>query len=237
MNDDTWMEFSGVVINKGYSILEQPASSSIDGRTQSLAFSLLARSLSNYSGALVLMEAGRIVEARMLVRACLENEFFLRALKADPKNFWTQLQVDDVKHRQQRGEHYFATSEGVDENVARRLREWLKKSKVEHPDAKSISPKKMAAGNPTYIAYAQMSSDAGHASQTSLSRHMVRNKSGVPQFTPHAPIGEDEVVDTFRWGCLSLIRACGTVNELIGKSENDSIQEIVERYGKLLGMW
>ena len=39
--------------------------------------------------------------------------------------------------------------------MARRLRQWLKTSKAEHPKPKAISPQAIAGGNPTYIAYAQ----------------------------------------------------------------------------------
>ncbi len=230
------MDFCDVVSRKGHEILGQSAVENVDGRTQSLAFALLARSLSIMSGMLLLMKEDRIVEARMLVRACLENEFFLGALKQDPKKFWQELQEDDVLHRQRRGQHYFGSRGDVDESVARRLREWMKTSKAEHPKPKAISPKAIAGDNPTYIAYAQLSSDAGHASLTSLNRYLIRGQDRVPRFTPHAPVAEEEVVDTYRWVTLSLIRSFGTVNEILEKPEDNGIRDIVQRYGSLLGM-
>jgi hypothetical protein len=188
------------------------------------------------AGVVVMMRENRIVEARMLVRGCLENEYFLGALKDNPKKFWQELQEDDVLHRQQRGQHYFSGAGGVDENVSRRLREWLKKSRVEHPKPRAISPKSIAADNPIYIAYAQMSSDAGHASLTSLNRYIIRGEDRVPRFTPHAPVTEEETIDTYRWVALSLIHSLGTVHAILGSPEDEGIRDIVQNYGRLLGM-
>lgn len=231
-----WADFCDVLSLKGYEILGHPAVENVDGRTQTLAFALLARSLSLMAGMQILLKGNRIVEARMLVRACLENEFFLGALKEDPEKFWKELQEDDVMHRQQRGQHYFGSAGDADESVARRLREWLRTSKAEHPKPRAISPKAIAGDNPTYIAYGQLSSDAGHASLTSLKRYVIRGEDSISRFTPHAPVTEEEIVDTYRWVTLSLIRSLGTVNEILGKAEDDGIRGIVQRYSELLGM-
>jgi hypothetical protein len=112
----------------------------------------------------------------------------------------------------------------------------MRTSKAEHPKPRGISPKAIAGDNPTYIAYAQLSSDAGHASLTSLNRYLIRGEDRIPRFTPHAPVTEEEIVDTYRWVTLSLIRSFGAVNEMLGKPEDDGIRDIVQRYGKLLGM-
>lgn len=52
-----------------------PAMQADGSETKSLGALLLARSLSNLRGSLILIDAGRLVEAKVIVRCCQENMF------------------------------------------------------------------------------------------------------------------------------------------------------------------
>jgi hypothetical protein len=49
-----------------------------------VALSLLARTIGNFEGALVMLDQNRIVEARALIRCCWENLFWSAALRVCP---------------------------------------------------------------------------------------------------------------------------------------------------------
>jgi Family of unknown function (DUF5677) len=69
-----------------------------------LALTLLARSVSNLKGVLVLLRAQRIVEARTITRCCLENSYWTVALSERGEKFVRQMLHDEMTHRKARGQ-------------------------------------------------------------------------------------------------------------------------------------
>src|SRR5262252_10929097 len=69
-----------------------------------LAIRLASRALSNFRGVFVLIENRLVVEARILVRCCFENAFWIAGLHADGEAFARKILQDEMKSRQTRGE-------------------------------------------------------------------------------------------------------------------------------------
>jgi hypothetical protein len=65
---------------------------------------LLARTLSHAKGVRVLLKAGRILEARILTRNCLENGFWLAGLVDGGDSFVEGMKQDEQKRRSSRGQ-------------------------------------------------------------------------------------------------------------------------------------
>ena len=76
-----------------------------------LALTLLARTISNLKGALILLDARRIVEARTITRCCLENLYWTIALTEKGDAFVLQMRDDDLGHRKATGQAIFANEE------------------------------------------------------------------------------------------------------------------------------
>jgi hypothetical protein len=68
-----------------------------------IAFALVARTISNLKGALGMIEAGQIIEARTLARCCWENLFWAAALTKKGDKFVRQVVSDDAFSRVKRG--------------------------------------------------------------------------------------------------------------------------------------
>jgi Family of unknown function (DUF5677) len=68
-------------------------------KVNTTGIALVARSASNMRAILLLAEAGQIVEARALLRALLENFFYLGNLITEREHFVKQMYDDDASHR------------------------------------------------------------------------------------------------------------------------------------------
>jgi hypothetical protein len=64
-----------------------------------LALTLLARTVSNMKGTLLLLDAKRIVEARTIARSCLENFYWMIGLADEGEAFVRKMRDDEMSHR------------------------------------------------------------------------------------------------------------------------------------------
>lgn len=104
-----------------------------------LALTLLARTMSNFKGALLLLEHRRVIEARVITRCCLENSYWVAGLAAEGDKFARKMLHDEIGHRQIRVQHLFATGLPLGGQGEARLRSWLRNSakhfkKRQNPD-------------------------------------------------------------------------------------------------------
>ena len=144
------------------------------------AMALLARTMSNFRGALLLLEHRRVIEGRVITRCCLENSYWIAGLVAEGEKFTREMLHDEIGHRQIRGQRLFASGLPLGDKVEERLRAWLKNSSKRFKNAKTLTPKTVAlktAIGKSYIFYEQLSSDAAHPSLDALNRHVI----------PHTP--------------------------------------------------
>ena len=106
-----------------------------------LALTLLARTVSNLKGALLLLEAKRVVEARTITRCCLENFYWTVGLAEKGEDFVRKMRDDELSHRKVQGQSIFATQVQLEGDVRERLRTWMKATNRRFGEAKSLSPK------------------------------------------------------------------------------------------------
>jgi Family of unknown function (DUF5677) len=136
---------------------------------------LLARTISNIKGAVLLLAARRIVEARTITRCCLENLYWTVGLAEEGESFARKMRDDEMSHRKALGQSIFATEIQLEEEVASRLRNFIKGANSQ-ASARSLSPKQVAEIRPdfekTYIFYGHLSADSAHPSVTALNRYV-----------------------------------------------------------------
>jgi len=82
---------------------------------------LLARTLSHAKGVRALLKVGRVLEARILTRNCLENGFWIGGLIDEGHNFVDKMVQDQQKRRSMRGQLLFDQQILTDADVAKRL--------------------------------------------------------------------------------------------------------------------
>jgi hypothetical protein len=183
-----------------------------------LALALLSRTLSNFNGAAMMIEAGLIVEARTLTRCCFENLLWLAELAARRAEFVEEMVRDDVASQQGRGKMALSWSERLEESAPyeKGLRERLERLKEKYPKSKPIKFSDLgqeSGVDQSYMWYRLLSADAAHPSLTSLARYFERQPDNVLMLSmlPAAKLKEE---DTLQFASQALLGVCVATCEI-----------------------
>jgi hypothetical protein len=200
-----------------------------------LAMALLARTMSNFRGALLLLEHRRVIEGRVITRCCLENSYWIAGLVAEGEKFTREMLHDEIGHRQIRGQRLFARGLPLGDKVEERLRAWLKNSSKRFKNAKTLTPKTVAlktAIGKSYIFYEQLSSDAAHPSLDALNRHVIPHTPNEVGGIDVEPVPRDEeTAETLEYLCMAVMGVCVGVNEILGGTQGgDSLNALADQY-------
>jgi len=204
-----------------------------------LALMLLARTLSNVKGALLLLDAKRVVEARTITRCCFENLYWSIGLAEEGDSFVRKMRDDEMSHRRAQGQSIFAAEVQLEENVNARLREFMKGANKKFGNARTLTPKQVAQVRRdferTYIFYGHLSSDSAHPSVSALNRYAVsdtEHEAGGIDVEP--VVSEKELAETFEYLSMAAIGVCVAVNQIIdGAKGGETLNAIADRYSVL----
>ncbi len=189
-----------------------------------LALTLLARTLSNLKGTLLLLREKRIIEARTITRCCYENAYWVIGLAEEGEAFVRKMQHDEMSHRKQLGQFVFEN--GVTLEAEDRLRAWLRNTNKRFADAKMLYPKQVAALSDiwrSYVFYSQLSSDAAHPSVTALNRYVVPHTADEVGGINVEPIVKgEEIEETLELLCQAVMCVCVGVNQMLGGTQGGS---------------
>jgi len=202
-----------------------------------LALMLLARAVSNMKGTLLLLDAKRIVEARIIARSCLENFYWAVGLAEEDEAFVRKMRDDEMSHRRAQGQSICNDVE-LEETVKQRLQAFMRASGKKFGDAKTLSPKQVARIREdfqrTYIFYGHLSADA-HPSVTTLNRYAVLDTADEIGGIDVEPVIKDaEVAETLEFLCMAAVGVCMGVNQMLGGTDGaEALDRIATRYTDL----
>ncbi len=150
VNLASWIALANKLLRLGYEIAgsagpEVQRNDDHAGDIRLMAVSLTARSLSNMRGTLAMVESKLVVEARVLARCILENQFWIAGFANDPDKFRQTMIKDDRNRKGEEGQTLFETGELPDE-VEKGLRQWMRTNK-EWRTTKSICPEAGCTGS------------------------------------------------------------------------------------------
>lgn len=203
-----------------------------------LALMLLARTVSNMKGTLLLLDAKRIVEARIIARSCLENFYWTVGLAEEGEAFVRKMRDDEMSHRRAQGQSIFSNDIELEETVKQRLQAFMRASGKKFGDAKTLSPKQVARIREdfqrTYIFYGHLSADA-HPSVTTLNRYAVPDTADeIGGIDVEPVIKHAEVAETLEFLCMAAVGVCMGVNQTLGGTEGaEALDGIATRYTDL----
>jgi hypothetical protein len=205
-----------------------------------LAVQLLSRTLSNFIGVQVLLKAELVVEARVLVRCCYENLFWLVGLHEEGDKF--ALLMGQDQSGSARNLMQFALGQGAELTAEVRARlqaalshvakNWPKPGKL---TAKGVAEKGAAKG--AYLVYSQLSADAAHPSLLSLSRHVRRYDPAGGHLIDVSPCPKQaEIVQTYQLAANAMLGACVALNDILGHTTAGySLAAFADAYDTLFG--
>lgn len=134
-----WFSLANKLLEVGYEIAgaagpEIQRNDGDAGDIRLMAVSLISRSLSNMRGTLVMVAQKRLVEARVLARCIIENQFWLVGFANEPERFRQAIIDDDLNRRGSKSRTLFETGPMPD-NVEKKLRQWMRNNKGwKHPN-------------------------------------------------------------------------------------------------------
>ena len=191
-----------------------------------LALTLLARTLSNLKGALLLLHARQIVEARTITRCCFENWYWTVALAEEGAVFVRKMLGDEMTHRKSAGQSIFDSGPTLEAETEARLRAWLKDTNKKYAGEKTLHPKQVAGNSirRSYLFYSALSSDAAHPSISALNRYVVPHTPDEAGGLDVCPIVTDEEIEqTLEFLCMAAMSVCVAVNQMIGGTKGGTV--------------
>ncbi|HXP02821.1 MAG TPA: DUF5677 domain-containing protein [Stellaceae bacterium] len=210
---EQWKGFAGRV----HAAATQMATSinvPITDETHIYGAALLGRTISNFQSVLSLLAVRQMIEAELVMRACLENLLYAALLAKERANFIREMEQVDQRARKAEGEFMISRQIGDSaENVE--LRQFLKT--IERTSGE-LTPKGVASRGAlvdAYIMYAQASRKAAHPTITSLDRHFVETASGRT-FMIVSPVDPEDEIETIEFACHGLLGTCYSVAEILG---------------------
>jgi hypothetical protein len=175
---------------------------------QVFGLALLVRTISNFDGVIILLQANKIVEARTLMRSCFENLLYAAGIAAEGRKFVDEMIRDDIAARRSRGEFLIERIiEDIDSPENDELRRFLRET---NRTSGRLTPKTVADRgvlSKGYIIYSQASADAAHPTVTSLTRYIVETGGGL-KFDLDPDANPEEAIDTISEACNGLLGTC-----------------------------
>lgn len=147
------------------------------GRTMDvrvLAMFSTLRSLSNFQSAIMNLERGMVVEARIMARCLYENSFCIGALVDNPDKFIPLLKHDNIAAKRGQALALKEGSYSLAADVEAAMDERISGDKGQHLKWKDIAD--MSSLSKSYLMYKHLSDDAMHYSASSLKRYIISDK-------------------------------------------------------------
>jgi hypothetical protein len=216
---DDWKSQAHGLIRASHDIFATtvvPTTENTRHKQQFTGLTLLARTVSNLKGALILLDSRRVVEARVLARCCIENALWVAGLAAEGEAFIREMLSDDAHHRRGRGERFFASRAPLDDTTSAKLRARLREIGKAYQNPTQLNPggvaKRTNTSSQIYIFYEKLSADAAHPSFDALNRYVV----GDDEIAPEPDVHEAEIVETLEYLSMAVFGVCFGVNDLLG---------------------
>ena len=205
-----------------------------------LALQLLSRSLSNFQGAVLMAERGMTIEARTLIRSCLESTFFLGALGNKEYDLIERMLRADVVDKKKLADTLHKTPDFLDiadEDMLASL-DQMKQRAAAHPAAPKIQYEelsKKADMQGMYAIYRQLSGDSAHPTISSLKHYLDPAEKAIVSvvFGPDANV--KEMAATMGLACNVIVGACVAFNVIAKDLDFDA--KLREVFRKIVECW
>jgi len=208
-----------------------------------IGLSLLCRSLTNFRGALLLLNDRHphVVEARVLARCLYENLLWIGTLQKRGSTFVKEMLADDAANRAALGELALKLSskhgKSPSDETSLLLRRLVKESRerVEHP--RKLRANEVAEQSVIELAYSEytrLALEAVHCSITALGRHLTRERvaDGYALTIVVSPEAQEkQIVDTIIILCRATVGIVVAANEMLGFTrESARVKQIDDEF-------
>ena len=223
-NSDAWRDLLGRIVDRGKLVFDTatvPLSAKGTKDAKVWALALLARTIGNIEGAMLLLDAGRGIETRTLIRCAYENFFCAAAIGKIGDDFIKIMELDDAASCKKQAKRLldWAGKQQQQQDFAERLTKFAAALDAKHPKAPYLNHQKAAEVgtiDDAYIFYNVLSNDAAHPSATSLGRYITWNVDDTEWTISAIPADDsDEIDETLELACGVMLGITVAVNEVV----------------------
>jgi len=236
-----WTKHANDLIQTGCSMFDNVNNVTVSDKGSSdekiVSLALLCRTLSNFKSVLLLAQNERLVESRILTRACYENLFYVGAIQKEGYSFVQKMMRADCHHHKSRGQSLLSDAKYIESEDDWRtpLKAYLKRIKENNQPSATINPKDISKNGPIakqYIIYEQLSADSAHPTTDALNRYFSKTEENgkMIRCLDIEPILNDtDVHQTLNWACNAMLGVIIGVNEILGgSSANQKVLQMFE---------
>lgn len=188
------------------------------------------RSLSNFQSAIMNLERGMVVEARIMARCLYENSFCIGALVDNPDKFIPLLRHDNIAAKRGQAVALKSGSYSLTLDVEAAMNERISGDRGRHLNWKDIA--EMSSLNNNYLMYKHLSDDAMHYSASSLKRYIISDKeTNTWSGYNFSPATQDEVFRAANF-CASptLAIMVGFLEATDDQTYDDEVSRLLDRF-------
>ena len=241
---EVWTAFANELRHAGLRIFaasEVRAAADDKHQLQIAGLTLMARTLSNFKAALLLLREKQIVEARVIARCCYENSLWVLGLLKGGQKFKNEMIGHDMKHKRITLQTVFSSRVDLEEDREEKLKQWMRDTK--HWDMSgTLTPKDVAktTADDSYIFYQFLSLDA-HPTIDALNRHYDPDDGDAGGIVVAPEMKLSEEIETLNLLCLPVLGVFLNVSQLLGHEETPPelhwISQEYVRLTKAAGIW
>ena len=195
---------------------------------------LFMRGLSNFQGAIILVQRGMSSDARILTRSCFEAVFYLNALGKDPA-FLDALLGDDTARRQKTARAQLKDISGLAPNEVEILTGVLEE-KIELREINLAHVANKAGLTKQYdVFYRPLSNFSAHPSMSALSQHLHADEQGLATGLRRGPDGSGIAV-TLMAACSACVQLVAWAADTLKSAEmNEEWFRCQDAYKRMIG--
>ncbi|MBS1026343.1 DUF5677 domain-containing protein [Gluconobacter cerinus] len=183
---------------------------------------LFCRTLTNFKGAIILLQQDLIIEAQTLQRSCFENSLWLRRLSHEGAEFAKAISDDGLFN-----EGSFAKllmSAVTDEITREQCNEHIDLGKG-HKRVDTKGPQTFDGATEDYTEFRRLSLSAAHPSSTSLLRHLINNpETGKFEIVVEVPEDDREIITNIFFTITAMMNTLNSFIECVSLTNGEKIR-------------
>lgn len=234
-NTDRWLALADKLLRTGYELAGASAPTLLEDGSRLEVVLLVVRSLSNMQGVRTMIRGGRVVEARVLARCILENQFWLAGFSNDPEKFRQALVDQDLNRKGAAAQTLFETG-GMTDATEQKLRDWLRAHK-DWKKSKTPAPKQTARDAQLYEAYPfyELLSTDAHPTTNTLNRYVrFDDKMEITEIVADPEPTQSDLNETIGLACYALVIVLVAAAKALQSAVVDKVDLLASEYLELM---
>lgn len=225
---DKWFSLASDLRNRCLSlVIETPLQTacSLEESPDLFAALLFCRTITNFKGAIILLQQDLIIEAQTLQRSCFENSLWLRRLAHEGVAFAKAISDDGLFNEAKFAQLLIPAV--TDEITREQCNEHIRLGKG-HKRVDTKGPQTLDGATEDYTEFRRLSLSAAHPSSASLLRHLTKNpETDELEITVEVPEDDREIITNIYFTITAMMHTLNSFIECVSSINGEKIRNEV----------